>query len=177
MTTKEINTKRVFLILVIIITVLAVIATAEKYYWRYWPFEPLVVHSIKVTNPGKTVLVGTLMLYDVNFDKNMDVNCVVKRQLVNHSVINYEPIDPPRKPTGKNQTTPSSIQVPGGTDAAQWFMRWTAECKVGPEERIIAVKKDSEMFTVVRDHEEKGERGIQGPRGKEGKPGKNFWGK
>jgi len=55
-----------------------------------------------------------------------------------------------REKTMGPQTIRSSIHVPSGTDPGIWFMRWTVECPVGTEGRVITVTRESERFMVIK---------------------------
>jgi hypothetical protein len=142
--------KRIILTCLLILTGFVTLSWIEVWYWRYWPLEPIkVCPEITVLNPGKMVTAGQLMIYEVAFDKRMDVSCKVKRQLVNSYRIDYDPIEPPRKELGPQKAI-SSIHVPEKTDPGIWFMRWTADCLVGPEGRVISTTRESEKFQVIR---------------------------
>jgi hypothetical protein len=142
--------KKAFLVLLSIMAVLSVVLTAEKYYWRYWPFEPIeVCDPLLVMNPGKIVKAGTLLIYKVDFDKKMDVPCTIQRQLVNGYRIDYDAVKPPRKALGK-QSALGQVQVPSGTDVGMWKLRWEISCKVGPEDREISYTRETEPFAVVK---------------------------
>jgi hypothetical protein len=105
--------KRIILTCLLILTGFVTLSWIEVWYWRYWPLEPIkVCPEITVLNPGKMVTAGQLMIYEVAFDKRMDVSCKVKRQLVNSYRIDYDPIEPPRKELGPQKAI-SSIHVPG----------------------------------------------------------------
>jgi hypothetical protein len=137
----------------------------------YWDFEPLVVYGITVTNPNREVCQGSIMKYDIDFDKRMEASCTVKRALVNDYLVNYEPVHPPRKALGR-QIAKGDLFVPKIAETHPWMMRWTAECEVGPYKRIIAVTKESCKFHVVDCSGSN-----KGPKGEPGPAGKNFWGK
>ena len=171
------STKWVVNSCLIILSTVLVIGWAEVFYWKYWPFTPAVVHGkIKVLNPNKEVCAGTNMKYEADITKYMDVPYTVKRQLVNSSLIMYDPVYPPRKPLGR-QKVYSDIFVPKRADVAEWFMRHTIEYYVGPGgDRIIPVISVSEKFKVIDcdDLAEKGEtgkQGVRGMRGEKGEPG------
>jgi len=134
-----------------ILSLVMLLRWADYFYWRYFPFEPLSVcpDKIEVMNPFKQVHAGMLMLYSVKVDKKMPGTCKVKRQLINSYRIDYDPVEPPEKTIGP-QTIRSSIHVPSGTDPGIWFMRWTVECPVGTEGRVITVTRESERFMVIK---------------------------
>jgi hypothetical protein len=164
-----------------IMTLIMIASWVESYYWKYGTFTPLILHlpvenggKIPVLNADKTVCTGSDMVYGFDFDKTMDVSCTIKRQLVDGSLIMFEPVDPPRKPLGL-QSAIGNLPIPKRTDTKEWFMRWTAECKVGPNERVIPTTAVSEKFHV-KDCD-KPERGPKGDKGNPGPPGKNFWGR
>jgi hypothetical protein len=135
-----------------------------------YPKPPLILYSIVVTNPGRVVMAGTNMTYDVDYEKKLPGTCRVKRQLVNSSLVDYDVIDPPEKALGR-QIAHSSIHVPLRADPGEWYMRWTADCPTGILSQTVSVTGRSDTFTVVQPPEKRGERGKQGPAGK------NFWGK
>jgi hypothetical protein len=160
--------KKIVLVTLIVMAIASIIMMGERFYWRYWPFTPIVVSTdkIKILNPDHVVVAGSLMFYEVTFDKKMPGACTIRRQLINSYRIDYDAGEPPEKELGP-QKAKASIHVPQGTDAGEWFMRWTAECPVGPDKRMISVTRECEKFRVVSNL-------IRGPKGE---PGKNFWGK
>jgi hypothetical protein len=142
--------KKAILIVLLLMFGLSMVVIAERAIWRYWPFEPLkMCPTIKVMNPGKVVMAGSMMIYEVSFDKTMPVACTIKRQLINSYRVDYDALTPPQKELGPQKAV-SSIHVPSYADAGEWFMRWTAECYVGPENRIISITRESERFQVIR---------------------------
>lgn len=172
------------LIIPICLSVMALIMVlmwAEDVYWKYRDFRPLILHlqndKISILNSGKTVCAGSPLVYGFDFEKTMDVKCTVKRQLVDGSLIMFDPVDPPRKSLGL-QSIVADLFVPIYAANREWFMRWTSECEVGPNKRIIPTTAVSEKFRVIDCS--KPAKGTQGPPGKPGapgKPGKDFWGK
>jgi hypothetical protein len=145
---KDINFKRVYLGTLLIMASLSVCLTAEKFYWQYWPFVPSIVHSIKVTNPGKVVCPGENMTYEVDIDRKIPGPVTVKRQLVNSQVISLPEAKLPAKPLGR-QLVSAYAPTPRSADYGTWYMRWTAEYPIGPNGRIVQVSKDSEEYRVV----------------------------
>lgn len=140
--------KMVFRILVIMCIVLCGL-WAERLYWAYWPFEPLIVHGIKIINPDNTVCAGSNLLYQMEIEKQMDVPAKVKRQLVNSYIIDYPAIEPPDKPLG-SQVVTTTVPVPEYADAGLYHLRWAVEYEVGPDKRPITVRTESKPFMVVK---------------------------
>lgn len=141
--------KRLMFYLLCIAVFLITTSTLEKWYWRYWPFEPAVIHSITVTNPNKEVCAGDDMTYLVEVTKTLDVPCTVKRTLINSQMLFYAPIQPPRKPLGYQHVS-ASIHVPRGADYREYYMGFTIDYEIGPEKRIVSVSKNSEKFRVIQ---------------------------
>lgn len=161
------------------------------YYYDWKPFVLLNEDGlIKIINLNKTVCAGDLMRYVNVIDKRMPGACVVKRQLVNSYVINYDPVEPPEKELGK-QAILGTLHVPSKADPGDhWFMRWSAECDVTFLKRKMIINGISEKFTVVDcskpatpQRGAKGEKGDtggfsifggkQGKQGPKGEPGKD----
>jgi hypothetical protein len=141
--------KKVLWIVLIVLFIVGAL-NGERWYWTYWDFKPLTIHGkIKIKNPGSIVCAGSLMIYEVCFDKTMDVACTIKKQMVNSYLISYDPEEPPRKPLGSYQKATGSAHIPGRTDPGEWFMRWTAECPTGPYGRVIFVNAVSDKFQVI----------------------------
>jgi hypothetical protein len=157
----------------ILVVVILLVMNGEKWYWAYYPFKPAILHSIKVTNPNKTVCAGEVMAYDVDIDKKMDVPVTVKRQLINSRVITLTPSQPPWKPLGR-QTVPAFAATSKGDDPGVWWMRWTAEYEIGPNGRIVPVHGRSDEYRVIDCDKEKnkGPKGDIGKQGPKGDPGK-----
>jgi hypothetical protein len=159
--------KGIFLCLVFL-TGYTIVSGIEEAYWKYWPFNPATIHSIRVMNPGKEVCAGDEMVYVVEITKHMDVPCKVKRALVNSSLIPYPVTEPPRKPLGYQKVS-ASIHVPRSADYREYYMPFTIDYEIGPKGRIISRSMNSEKF-IVKDCSPL-------PRqGKQGIPGKDFWG-
>lgn len=133
---------------IIIMTAVLLVTNGERWYWSYYPFKPAILHSIKITNPEKTVCRGQLMTYDVDIDKKMDVPVTIKRQLVNSRVVTINPENPPWKPLGR-KIYHNAIMVSPFDDLGEWWMRWTAEYEVGPNGRIVPVHGESDKYIVV----------------------------
>lgn len=118
---------------------------AEKLYWAYWPFNPITIHQVKVTNDP--VCAGMNMIYEMDIIKHMPIAPTVKRQLVNSYIIDYPIIEPPEKKTGR-QKVPAVLHIPSFVDPGMYYMRWTAAYDIGPNGRKISVTVESPPFTV-----------------------------
>jgi len=117
----------------------------EDMYWKYWPFDPATIHSIKVVN--KEVCAGGDMHYVVEITRNMNVPCRVKRSLVNSSLIPYPVLEPPAKPLGY-QKVDASIHVPRSAEYREYYMPFTVDYLIGPNKRVISRSMNSERFLV-----------------------------
>lgn len=119
--------------------------------WKlYFPPTVLELHRITVTNPDKTVKVGTNMVYDAEITRKKLGGCTIKRQLVNGYKITYEAIYPPGKPLGWQIVENNVIHVPLMADPGWWEMHWEAECPTGFLGQTVFTSGRSDMFMVVR---------------------------
>jgi hypothetical protein len=144
--------KKMVLVCLIIMALTGLWMKGEQAYWQYWNFEPVIIHSeiLPVKNYGTPLRPGDILKYSVDGTKTMDVVCVVKRQLINGYVIDFEAVEPPAKKLNERKTVPASLPLPKNIDAGTWRLRSTWECYVGPEKRPIRVTRESEKFEVTQ---------------------------
>ena len=142
-------------------------------------YEPIIIHSIKTTNPNNQVLAGGKYLYDADLaitEDYLNATCVLKRAMVNGYNIIYDAQYPPKKHLGR-QIVKGDLDIPPNTKG-KWYMRWTVECKNGRLGIPTVVTYDMDKTPVMVISEDHGNgRGQQGIKGDKGEPGKNFWGK
>jgi hypothetical protein len=137
-------------------------------FWLFWPYEPLVIkkNPMPVLNENKTVKAGENLIYQICWDKKMDVTGTLTRKLINDFTIDLRPsvvTNPIGAGTDKVPVLIPLYAVPG-----KYILSWSAEYKVNPI-RTITVYAVSEQFTVTA---------PDGPKqGIQGKPGTNFWGR
>ena len=169
-------------------------------YWLWYPYNPLTVtHPIQIMNKDKTVAPGEYLIYKIEYEKHMNVNGVLTRQLVNTYKIAYSDVII-TAPIGKD-VDQISLLIPRSAQPGEHYLWWNASYKCNPL-RWVTVTCESEPFMVIGKADDqgppgppgpmgpmgpqgksikgesgnKGEIGMQGPQGKEGKQGNNFWG-
>lgn len=160
--------KHIVLVCLIILTLISLGMTAEKYYWRYWDFEPIAVYSIKILNPDKKAHPGGQLNYEIDFDKKMDVYSVITRQISDTYEYKLVPYCPELEPLGRQQVK-EHIPIPRVAQYGIFILTWTDTLEVGPEKRKIVVSAVSEPFEVVPDPKER--RGRVGKTGATGATG------
>jgi hypothetical protein len=146
---RESSVKKSILFILIIMAGISIVLTAEKYYWRYWPFEPLKIYSIKVMNADKKVSAGGTLAYEIDFDKKMDICPEVTRQLRNAFVYTYAASNPPLRKLGRQKVW-VPVPIPRAAEYGKYRLHWTATYEIGPEKRPISVSAVSDEFEVVK---------------------------
>jgi hypothetical protein len=138
-------------------------------FWLFYPYRPIVVHYIKVLNPGKTVMAGDFLTYEISYDKKMDVVGVLSRKIENTYVYDL------RDSVASNPIGPGvdrvQIPIPEFAETSDdYHLRWVVRYPVNPL-RWVTVMAIGETFSVKRDHSERGEQGPKGDDGRVGKQG------
>lgn len=129
--------------LVINISVLVILA-----FWLLYPYDVISVESpIKIMNKDKTVRAGGMLIYEVKYDKKMDVSGRLTRKLVNSYVVDLRPSIVTHG-VGKGRAL-NVLHVPEWASDGEYYMTWSAEYKVNPI-RTVRVTRQSEEFTVVK---------------------------
>jgi hypothetical protein len=149
-------------------------------WWVYYPYEPIVVKSLKIMNPDKKVVAGKHLTYCIEYEKKMNVHGVLVRKLLNDFIIDLRASDG-TAPIGKDKVK-VEISIPPYAAPGKYTLWWASTYKVNPL-RSVTVTAESDEFEIVENHEllrgKTGIQGIQGKTGKDGKDGKtgeNFWG-
>lgn len=163
--------KQVVLVCLIILTIISIGLTAEKYYWQYWDFKPIIVYGIKIINPDKKAHPGGQLYYEIDFDKKMNVYSTITRQISDTYEYKLVPYCPELEKLGRQQVK-EHIPIPRVAQYGTFILTWTDTFEVGPEKRKISVSVVSEPFEVVPDpNERKGKTGATGATGAKGMTG------
>ncbi len=126
---------------------LLLIAYSIGTYWLFWPYEPMIISEpIVIDNFDHTVHPGDYLRYDLHLDKQMDLPCVVYRQLLNNFTVNYSPVYS-NIPVGKRVMS-IKLLIPNSAEPGDYRLKVGWEYKVNPI-RTILVEKWSEPFQVV----------------------------
>jgi hypothetical protein len=164
--------KKTILVCLVLVTTLAIYTQVERMYWRYWPFEPLEIYSLKIMNVDKKVQAGETLAYELSYNKKMDICPTVSRQLRNAFVYTYAESTPPlRKPGAGKVWVP--IPIPRAAEYGKYRLHITYTYEIGPEKRPVMVSAISDEFEVIPNPAID----RKGPKGDKGEKGKNFWGK
>lgn len=126
-----------------------ILAIFSRVAWvAFYPYVPIVIHSIEVTDPDNTVTSGEDLEYITRYDKKILVEATVARYLVNSVVI---PVPSYRRqvPMGKGVSL-NSITVPSYADPGVYHLHIAYSYLVSNfPERRITIEADSGPFTVV----------------------------
>ena len=129
-----------------ILVLLALVATRVAYVYLY-PYKPAIIHGAILVSPA-VVNSGDTIYYKVDYEKLMDVPCVVTKTIVNHRLFNF---------------TPTAQHFPLGRRVFEKPMNLphdsTGECRIyfvldftvsSYPERVVRITKWSEPFMVKR---------------------------
>jgi hypothetical protein len=124
-----------------------IIAFSIITFWIWYPYDPLTVDYIKICNPGKRVLAGDTLLYEISYNKKMNVTGTLSRKLINDTKIELADADA-TAPIGRD-CDKVRVKIPGYADAGIYTLYWHVDYKVNPI-RTITVAIESEKFEVTR---------------------------
>ena len=116
-------------------------------FWLLCPYEPIVVEPIKIMNKDRVVQQGGTLIYRLAYDKKINIQSTVKRQLVNTYTITYTNVPGVARP-GKG-VAHTSLPVPKYASPGLYVLRWSSTYQVNPL-RSITVSLDSEQFQVIK---------------------------
>ncbi len=116
-------------------------------FWMFYPYTPMIIKSpIEVCNEDKQIYPGDFLIYKLDMDKRVNVQCTVYRQLVNDFSILYSPVIS-NIPKGK-KVIKVKLKIPRHTELGEYKLRWEVEYQVNPI-RKVSVMAWSEPFYVV----------------------------
>ena len=117
-------------------------------FWLFWPYEPIVIHSVEITNQGD-VYAGEWLRYQTNYTKETayPVEYVV-RQLVDGAVIVLASGAKSRLPVGEKSVA-VAVKIPGFACEGTYHLHLTAAYQVNPI-RTFSVTAVSEEFEIRR---------------------------
>jgi len=166
--------KWVIKISLIIMSIIMLAWWCETFYWRYWPFEPLVIYGeIKILNPQKIVYPGGLVLIQIDYEKKIDIPVVITTQYRNTFTYDMVPVVPPYKPVGIRTKLATPLLFPRIAEYGKYDLIRTYTYEIGPEKRKISVTAISEPFFCVPDPSKViVKQGKQGVLRRDGAPGK-----
>jgi hypothetical protein len=117
-------------------------------YWIWYPYDVITVETpIKVMNPDKKVKVGENLIYQIKYNKKIDVHGVLTRKLVNAYKLDLAD-STATAPVGKD-CDQISIPIPKHADCGVYYLWWSVSYKVNPL-RVVTVSVESEKFEVVK---------------------------
>ncbi len=117
-------------------------------YWVMWPYKPITFHApIKIVNDGKTVKPGGILIYEMDYTRNMDSPVTITRMLVNSYQFAMTPTSGSRQ-MGK-RVSRNQIVIPNFAAPGKYRMQWIGAYDVNPL-RTITVMQWSEWFEVVK---------------------------
>ena len=117
-------------------------------YWLLYPYEPLIIkrQPIEIVNPGKSVAAGDLLLYKIEWQKNMNIHGVLSRKIINSYKVDLEEAEATEHIGIGRSVVP--VRIPRWITPGVHYLRWSVSYKVNPI-RTVSVSVDSEKFTVV----------------------------
>ncbi len=118
--------------------------------WLYYPYEPIVIKSLKIANPDKRVVAGGHLTYCLEYDKKMNVQGVLVRKLLNEFIIDLRSSDG-TAPVGKDKIK-VSIVIPPYASPGKYTLWWASTYKVNPL-RSVTVTAESDPFEIVENPE------------------------
>ena len=117
-------------------------------YWLWWPYEPMVIHSIEILNKDE-VYTGEYLDYQVSYTKKATHPVVlVTRQLVDGAIIILKPGQATRLPVGTHQLT-ARVKIPEYACSEETRFLLTAAYQVNPIRQVV-VSTVSKPFEVKK---------------------------
>jgi hypothetical protein len=131
-----------------------------------YPWNPLDIHCVKITNPGGKVVAGTPVTYAVDITKKVSIPGRVLRQLINERVITYTAYEG-NVPKGR-RIIAADMNTSVGDMPGKYYLRWTVTYSYfGFYD--VPVAKDSEVFELVAPPVVRGDKGDTGRPGRDAK--------
>lgn len=117
-------------------------------FWLLYPYETIVVKKpIKILNYNKTVKAGDDLLYEIEYEKFIDVPCVISRKLANTFLIPYADTIG-TAPVGKGIAR-VVLPTPENANEGIYHLRWSVTYPANPL-RDITLTVKSEEFRMVK---------------------------
>jgi len=115
----------------------------------FWPYQPMVIHSVTPINPNKVVYAGEYLIYELDYTKEKVYPVTqVSRQLVDGFIIMLASRSHSSYPVGQHRKH-IYAKVPDFTDAGEYYLRISMTYQVNYL-RTITVTANSSMFTVKK---------------------------
>jgi hypothetical protein len=129
--------------------IISVLAVFLRVAWVvFYPYEPIIIKSIEISDPDNTVVAGEELQYITNYEKKMDLQASVSRRLVNSYVLSV-PTYTRSVPVGKGRSR-NSITIPSFADPGTYRLNIVYTYKVSSwPERYVNVDATSGPFTVI----------------------------
>jgi len=133
-----------------VMTTMVALATVWLYIgWVMWyPYTPLVVHSIRILDADQKVMPGEYVTYEVDYTKTMDLSAVVTRSLVNGVEINMTPfVSNVSMSKGKARNV---LLIPEFADPGIYTLNINYEYEVSHfPRRVVSVRAQSNSFEIL----------------------------
>lgn len=115
-------------------------------YWLFYPYQLAEVKSpYKVLN--NPVVAGENMRFMIEFDKHVDLNATISRQLVNDVTITYPSVVTNTR-AGHHEYI-VELPTPEYVDEGEYIFKHTACYHVNPL-RTICLDYESEVFQIIK---------------------------
>jgi hypothetical protein len=99
-------------------------------FWLFWPYEPIVIHDIKIMNPDSVVYLGEDLVYETDYTKEKSYPVAnVTRQIVDGTVIVLGPGKKSRIPIGSHKLR-VHVRIPENCCVGVYRFHLTAEYQV-----------------------------------------------
>ena len=116
-------------------------------FWLFWPYEPIVIHDIKIMNPGNVVYLGEDLVYETDYTKETSYPVVrVTRQIVDGVVVVLGPGKKSRLPVGSHKVR-VHVKIPENGCVGTYHFHLTAEYQVNPI-RTVTVTFVTKPFEI-----------------------------
>ena len=118
-------------------------------YWLLWPYNPLEIKNIEITNYDRVAYAGEYLEYEIDYYKKKRYPVLkVTRQLVDGSIILLPPPPGHVIPVGRHKVL-SRAKIPDYCYAAMFVFHITVSYQVNPI-RTITVDFTTTPFEVRR---------------------------
>lgn len=135
----------VFYILLFLFTISSLTPIVTFVYWKYYPYEPLIIHDIRILNKPK---IGGDLIYEVEYSKMMDLNSVVSKELVNGHRIMFPAVVSHVPLTGKDKRAVSKgVLHLNSIVPDKYYFKWSVTYSPNPV-RTIVVSASTECFEL-----------------------------
>jgi hypothetical protein len=119
-------------------------------FWLFFPYQPMTIHSIEVVNPGKVVIAGGNLLYEVTYTKTDTYPVThLTRQLIDGYILTLAPVRGTSLPLGENQKIIVPVNIPASSYPGIYFLHLSATYQVN-HLRTITVSADSDKFEIKK---------------------------